>query len=137
MEFGLCTFADMNLGGDTRQRLSDLLQEIKLADELGLDVFGLGEHHRSDYSVSNPATVLAAAAVLTKNIRLSSAVTVLSSDDPVRVFQQFATVDLLSGGRAEIMAGRGSFTESFPLFGYDLGDYDALFSEKLDLLMRI
>lgn len=137
MEFGLCTFADMNPGGDARQRLLDLLEEFKLADELGLDVFGLGEHHRSDYAVSNPATVLAAAAVLTKNIKLSSAVTVLSSDDPVRVFQQFATVDLLSGGRAEIMAGRGSFTESFPLFGYDLGDYDALFSEKLDLLMRI
>jgi len=137
MEFGLSTFADMNPGGDTRQCLSDLLEEIKLADELGLDVFGLGEHHRSDYSVSNPATVLAAAAVLTKNIRLSSAVTVLSSDDPVRVFQQFATVDLLSGGRAEIMAGRGSFVASFPLFGYSLSDYDALFEAKLALLLNM
>jgi probable LLM family oxidoreductase len=113
------------------------MEEIELADQLGLDVFAVGEHHRPDYAVSSPATVLAAAAVKTKNIRLSSGVTVLSSDDPVRVYQQFATVDLLSGGRAEIMAGRGSFIESFPLFGYNLEDYDALFSEKLEMLVRL
>ena len=100
-------------------------------------MFGLGEHHRPDYAVSAPAVVLAAGAARTKRIRLTSAVTVLSSDDPVRVYQQFATLDLLSGGRAEIMAGRGSFIESFPLFGYDLDDYDALFAEKLDLLLAI
>jgi probable LLM family oxidoreductase len=102
-----------------------------------LDIFGVGEHHRPDYAVSSPAVVLGAAAAITKNIKLSSAVTVLSSDDPVRVFQNFATIDLLSGGRAEIMAGRGSFIESFPLFGYDLEDYDELFAEKLDLLLKI
>jgi probable LLM family oxidoreductase len=113
------------------------MEEIQLADQLGLDVFGVGEHHRPDYAVSSPAAILAAAAVLTKNIKLSSAVTVLSSDDPVRVFQQFSTIDHLSGGRAEIMAGRGSFIESFPLFGYDLKDYDELFSEKLDLLLQL
>jgi probable LLM family oxidoreductase len=117
--------------------MKDLLEEIQLADQLGLDVFGVGEHHRPDYVVSSPAVVLAAAAVLTKKIRLASAVTVLSSDDPVRVYQQFATVDLLSEGRAEIMAGRGSFIESFPLFGYDLHDYDELFIEKLDLLLEL
>jgi probable LLM family oxidoreductase len=122
---------------NTHQRIQNLMEEIKLADELGLDVFGVGEHHRPDYAVSSPATILAAAAATTKNIRLTSAVTVLSSDDPVRVFQQFATVDQLSGGRAEIMVGRGSFIESFPLFGYDLQDYDTLFSEKLELLMQI
>jgi probable LLM family oxidoreductase len=110
---------------------------MKLADELGLDVFGVGEHHRPDYAVSSPAVILGAAAMVTKNIQLSSAVTVLSSDDPVRVFQNFSTVDLLSSGRAEIMAGRGSFIESFPLFGYDLKDYDELFSEKLDLLLKL
>jgi len=142
MELGLITFADMapekaGQSSHARQRLRDLLEEIRLADELGLDVFGLGEHHRPDYAVSSPATVLAAAAMITQRIRLSSAVTVLSSDDPVRVFQQFSTLDLLSDGRAEIMAGRGSFIESFPLFGYDLQDYDALFTEKLDLLMRL
>src|SRR6476661_7784132 len=109
------------------------MEEIELADEVGLDVFGVGEHHRPDFVVSAPAIVLAAAAVRTKQIRLTSAVTVLSSDDPVRVFQNFATIDLLSGGRAEIMPGRGSFIESFPLFGYDLHDYDTLFSSKLDL----
>lgn len=119
------------------QRIQDLLEEIKLADQLGLDLFAVGEHHRPDYASSSPAVILAAAAVLTKNIRLSSAVTVLSSDDPVRVYQAFATVDLLSGGRAEIMAGRGSFIESFPLFGYDLQDYDELFTEKLDLLLQL
>ena len=113
------------------------MEEIELADQVGLDVFGLGEHHRPDYAASAPAVAFAAAAVKTKNIRLTSAVTVLSSDDPVRVFQQFATLDPLSNGRAEIMAGRGSFIESFPLFGYDLDDYDQLFDEKLDLLLAI
>jgi probable LLM family oxidoreductase len=119
------------------QRLRHLLEEIELADQLGLDVFGVGEHHRPDYVVSAPAVVLAAAAARTRRIRLTSAVTVLSSDDPVRVFQDFATLDLLSNGRAEIMAGRGSFIESFPLFGYDLADYDELFDENLRLLLRI
>jgi probable LLM family oxidoreductase len=119
------------------QRLANLLEEVELADEVGLDVFGVGEHHRPDYVVSSPAVVLAAAAARTERIRLTSAVNVLGSDDPVRVFQQFATLDLLSGGRAEIMAGRGSFVESFPLFGYDLRDYDELFAEKLDLLLRL
>src|SRR5206468_4473300 len=114
-----------------------LIEEIELADQLGLDVFGVGEHHRVDFAVSAPAVVLAAAAERTKDIRLTSAVTGLSSDDPVRVFQDFATLDLLSGGRAEIMAGRGSFIESFPLFGYDLDDYDELFAEKLDLLLAL
>ncbi|MEP7263999.1 MAG: LLM class flavin-dependent oxidoreductase [Bacteroidota bacterium] len=143
MEFGLITFADMEpevvpgKGINGKQRISDLMEEIKLADELGLDVFGVGEHHRKDYAVSSPAIILAAAAVVTKNIKLSSAVTVLSSDDPVRVYQDFATVDLLSGGRAEIMAGRGSFIESYPLFGYDLNDYDELFTEKLELLLQL
>ncbi len=120
-----------------RQRLADLVEEAELADRVGLDVFAVGEHHRPDYVASSPATILAALAMRTERIRLSSAVTVLSSDDPVRVFQDFATLDLLSGGRAEIIAGRGSFIESFPLFGYDLGDYDALFTEKLELLMAL
>ncbi len=137
MEIGLATFADLSSGVTAEQRMRDLLEEAVLADELGLDVFAIGEHHRPDFLVSSPATVLAALAVKTERILLSSAVTVLSSDDPVRVFQQFAHVDLLSGGRAEIMAGRGSFIESFPLFGYDLDDYDELFSEKLELLLRI
>ncbi len=142
MELGLITFADMlpettGTGHNGQQRIKDLLEEIQLADELGLDVFGVGEHHRPDYAVSAPAIILAAAAVLTKNIKLASAVTVLSSDDPVRVFQDFAMVDLLSNGRAEIIAGRGSFIESFPLFGYDLKDYDALFTEKLELLLAL
>lgn len=143
MQIGISTFGDLELNRDTgkpvntQQRIKDLLEEIELADQVGLDVFAVGEHHRPDYAVSSPATILAAAAVKTKNIRLSSAVTVLSSDDPVRVFESFATVDLLSGGRAEIMAGRGSFIESFPLFGYNLNDYDQLFSEKLDLLIKL
>jgi probable LLM family oxidoreductase len=137
MELGLYTFADVGPGIDPARRLRNLLEEIELADQLGLDVFGVGEHHRPDYAVSTPAVVLAAAAERTRSIRLTSAVTVLSSDDPVRVFQDFATLDLLSGGRAEIMAGRGSFIESFPLFGYDLGDYDELFAEKLDLLLKL
>ncbi|MGH2829704.1 MAG: LLM class flavin-dependent oxidoreductase [Actinomycetota bacterium] len=141
MEIGLYTFVPRPLAavdpkGDA-QELRDLLEHIELADQVGLDVFAVGEHHRLDFIVSSPATVLAAAAARTQAIRLSSAVTVLSSDDPVRVFQQFATLDLLSGGRAEIMAGRGSFIESFPLFGYDLQDYDELFVEKLELLLRI
>ena len=118
------------------QRVENWLEEIALADQLGLDSFGVGEHHRLDFVSSAPAVLLAAAAVRTKNIRLTSAVTVLSSDDPIRVFQDFATVDLLSKGRAEIVVGRGSFTESYPLFGHDLSDYDVLFSEKLELLLK-
>lgn len=143
MELGLYTFADVNpnpsrsKGAEGAERLKNLIEEIELADQVGLDVFGLGEHHRPDYAASAPAVVLAAAAVKTRNIRLTSAVTVLSSDDPVRVFQQFSTLDLLSNGRAEIMAGRGSFIESFPLFGYNLEDYDQLFEEKLDLLLAL
>ncbi len=137
MELGVATFADLHAGVSPQQRMRDLLEEAALADELGLDVFAVGEHHRPDYLVSAPAVVLAAIAARTGRIRLSSAVTVLSSDDPVRVFQQFAHLDLISGGRAEIMAGRGSFIESFPLFGYDLDDYDELFAEKLDLLLAI
>ena len=142
MQLGLYTFADVdpalaNTGEAPAERLKNLLEEIELADQVGLDVFGLGEHHRPDYAASAPAVILAAAAKSTKNIRLSSAVTVLSSDDPVRVFQQFATLDLLTNGRAEIMAGRGSFIESFPLFGYQLEDYDELYAEKLDLLITL
>jgi probable LLM family oxidoreductase len=142
-EIGLYSFAERTpdpetgrlIGAD--ERLANLLETIELADRLGLEVFGLGEHHRPDYVSSAPAVILAAAAARTRRIRLSSAVSVLSSDDPVRVFQDFATLDLLSGGRAEIMAGRGSFTESFPLFGQDLADYDELFAEKLDLLLAL
>ena len=143
MEIGIYSFVETRFDPSTgRQlevgrRLGDLLEEIELADQVGLDVFGVGEHHRADYAVSAPAVVLAAAAARTKRIRLTSAVTVLSSDDPVRVFQDFATLDQISGGRAEIMAGRGSFIESFPLFGQDLDDYDELFAEKLDLLLRV
>jgi probable LLM family oxidoreductase len=137
MEIGLATFADLSSGISPEQRMRDLLEEAVLADQLGLDVFAIGEHHRPDFLISNPAIALAAIAVKTERIRLSSAVTVLSSDDPVRVFQQFAEVDLLSGGRAEIMAGRGSFIESFPLFGYDLDDYDELYAEKLELLLKL
>ncbi|HEY6089345.1 MAG TPA: LLM class flavin-dependent oxidoreductase [Gemmatimonadaceae bacterium] len=143
MQIGIYTFAETTPDPATgrtvsaAQRLRDLMEEIELADQVGLDVFGVGEHHRPDFAVSSPAVVLAAAAERTKRIRLTSAVTVLSSDDPVRVFQDFATLDLLSGGRAEIMAGRGSFIESFPLFGYDLDDYDDLFAEKLELLLKL
>jgi probable LLM family oxidoreductase len=143
MEIGIYTFAETTPDPRTRttvsseQRLRDLIEEIELADQVGLDVFGVGEHHRPDFAVSAPAIVLAAAAQRTRRIRLTSAVSVLSSDDPVRVFQDFATLDLLSGGRAEIMAGRGSFVESFPLFGQNLEDYDELFQEKLELLLRI
>lgn len=143
MELGISTFVELTpdpLTGKTisaHQRFQNLLEEVKLADQLGLDVFAIGEHHRPDFLVSSPATLLAAAAAITQQIKLSSAVSVLSSDDPVRVFQQFATLDLISGGRAEIIAGRGSFIESFPLFGYDLQDYDTLFDEKLKLLVAI
>lgn len=139
MEIGLYTFADVAAGHPelAGQRLRNLVEEMELADQVGLDIFAVGEHHRADYAVSSPAVALAAGAARTKRIRLSSAVTVLSSDDPVRVFQQYSTVDGLSNGRAEIMAGRGSFIESYPLFGYDLDDYDALFAEKLDLLMKL
>ncbi len=143
MELGVYTFADIGTDPATgramlpSKRLANLMEEIELADQVGLDVFGLGEHHRADYALSTPAVVLAAAAARTRSIHLTSAVTVLSSDDPVRVFQEFTTLDLLSGGRAEIMVGRGSFIESFPLFGYDLDDYDELFSEKLELLLKL
>ena len=142
MELGLYTFADVDPGAADRgregeRRLKELLEEIELADQVGLDVFGLGEHHRPDYAASAPAVVLAAAAARTKRIRLTSAVTVLSSDDPVRVFQRFATLDAVSRGRAEVILGRGSFTESFPLFGFRLNDYETLFTEKLDLFANI
>ena len=143
MEVGLYTFGDVGrdpVSGKTvgwQQRLSNLMEEIELADQLGIDVFGVGEHHRPNYAISAPATTLAGAARTTKSIRLSSAVTVLSSDDPIRVYQQFATLDNLSGGRAELMVGRGSFVESFPLFGYELDDYNELFEEKLAMLLAI
>ncbi|MBN9303773.1 MAG: luciferase [Devosia sp. 67-54] len=144
MQIGLYSFAENTpdlLNGNHLQspaeRLRDLLEEIELADQLGLDFYGLGEHHRPDFVASSPVTILAAAAARTSTIRLSTAVTVLSSDDPIRVWQQFSTLDLLSNGRAEIMAGRGSFVESFPLFGYDLNDYDELFEEKLQELLAI
>jgi probable LLM family oxidoreductase len=143
MELGLYTFAEVTPDARSGERVSparrlrDLLEEVELADEVGLDVYGVGEHHRPEFAVSAPVVVLAAAAARTQRIRLTSAVTVLSSDDPVRVFEEFSTLDLLSGGRAEIMAGRGSFIESFPLFGYSLDDYDDLFAEKLELLMEL
>lgn len=143
MEIGISTFVETTPDVKTgevvshAQRLREVVEEIVLADQVGLDVFGVGEHHREDFAASSPALVLAAAASQTKRIRLTSAVTVLSSADPVRVFQDFATLDGISNGRAEIMAGRGSFIESFPLFGYDLRDYDELFDEKLDLLLTL
>lgn len=143
MEIGIYSFVERTADAVTgevpteAERMRNILEEIELADQVGLDVFGIGEHHRPDYLVSSPATVLAAAATLTEQIRLTSAVTVLSSDDPVRVFQDFATLDLISQGRAEIMAGRGSFIESFPLFGYPLDDYNELFEEKLELLIKL
>jgi probable LLM family oxidoreductase len=143
MELGAYTFAEVHPRDGERwadaaaRRFAELLEEAELAERVGLGVFGVGEHHRPDFAVSTPATALAAIAARTERIRLTSAVTVLSSDDPVRVFQEFATLDLLSAGRAEIMAGRGSFIESFPLFGFDLEDYDELFAEKLELLLRI
>lgn len=143
MEIGVSTFVELTPDTATgksisqHQRMKDLIEEVELMEQVGLDVFAVGEHHRPDFIASSPAVILAAAAAKTKKIKLSSAVTVLSSDDPVRVFQDFATVDLLSDGRAEIMAGRGSFIESFPLFGYNLNDYDELFAEKLDLLVEL
>ena len=143
MELGITTFVETTPDAHTgkiishAERIRNVVEEIVMADEVGLDIFGVGEHHREDYAASAPAVILAAAAARTKNIRLTSAVSVLSSDDPVRVYQQFATVDAISNGRAEIMAGRGSFIESFPLFGYDLKDYDELFEEKLALLLEL
>lgn len=143
MELGIYTFVEntpLNGSGKTlspQQRLRNLTEEAELADQAGLDVFAVGEHHRSEYVSSSPPVILAALAERTRTIRLSSAVTVLGSEDPVRVFQQFSTLDLLSGGRAEIMAGRGSFIESFPLFGYDLQDYNEIFAEKLELLLQL
>ncbi|MBO9594250.1 MAG: LLM class flavin-dependent oxidoreductase [Niabella sp.] len=143
MELGISMFGDLHFDPATNtvqapgERLKEIIEEIKLMDEVGLDYFGIGEHHRPDYAVPSPEIVLAAASTVTKNIKLGSAVSVISSSDPVKLYQNFAMVDLLSGGRAELMAGRGSFIESFPLFGYDLRDYDALFEEKLDLLLKI
>ncbi|QNA45611.1 LLM class flavin-dependent oxidoreductase [Lacibacter sediminis] len=142
MELGVGMFGDNHYDATGKplpagERLRELIEEIKLMDEVGLDFYGIGEHHRPDYAVSTPEIILAAAATVTKNIKLGSAVTVLSSADPVRVYQQFATIDQLSNGRAEIVAGRGSFIESFPLYGYNLSDYDGLFEEKLDLLQKI
>ena len=143
MELGIGMFGDLSFDPSTgkpreaKLKLHEILEQIKLADEVGLDVFGLGEHHRADYAVSTPEIVLAAAASITKNIKLTSTVTVLSSAEPVKVYQDFSTIDLISNGRAEIAVGRGSFIESFPLFGYNLKDYDLLFEEKLDLLLNI
>ena len=142
MELGISMFGDLhtNSNGETQsagERLRELMEQIRLMDELGIDFFGIGEHHRPDYSVSVPEIVLAAAATVTKQIKLGSAVSVLSSSDPVRLYQSFATIDQLSNGRAELMAGRGSFIESFPLYGYDLADYDTLFEEKLQLLIQL
>jgi probable LLM family oxidoreductase len=140
MEIGIDSFASANGTGNSGNRaeaLQQLLQRIEHADEAGLDVFGIGEHHRKEFLDAAPAMILAAAASRTKRIRLTSAVTVLSAADPVRVFQNFATLDLISGGRAEMVVGRGSFIESFPLFGFNLQDYDALFTEKLELLLKI
>jgi alkanesulfonate monooxygenase SsuD/methylene tetrahydromethanopterin reductase-like flavin-dependent oxidoreductase (luciferase family) len=137
MEIGVYTFADVRGGRTPQERFAQLLEEAELADQVGLDVFGVGEHHRADYAVSSPAVALAAIAARTSRIRLTSAVTVLSSDDPIRVLQQFAEVDLISGGRAEIMLGRGSFIESFPLFGHDLAQYDELFATKLERLLAL
>lgn len=143
MELGISTFVETTpdvITGVTlshAERLREVVEEIRLADQVGLDVYGVGEHHRPDFAASSPAVLMAAAAPLTERIRLSSAVMILSSADPVRVFQDFATLDGLSNGRAEIMVGRGSFTESFPLFGYDLKDYEELFDEKLDLLLKL
>src|SRR5579862_4690079 len=142
MELGISTFGEVapeGVAGGARaahRRMQELIEEARLADRVGLQVFAAGEHHRPDFIISAPEVVLGAVAMVTEKIRLSSSVTVLSSADPVRVFQNFATVDLLSGGRAEILAGRGSFIESFPLFGYDLGDYDRLFADKLARLLE-
>ncbi|HFI0666890.1 TPA: LLM class flavin-dependent oxidoreductase [Streptococcus suis] len=143
IELGISTFGEttpLEKTGETYshdERIRQLVKEIELADAVGLDVYGIGEHHRDDFAVSAPEIVLAAGAVNTKHIKLTSAVSILSSMDPVRLYQQYTTIDALSNGRAEIMAGRGSFTESFPLFGYDLYDYEELFDEKLDMLLEI
>ncbi len=143
LALGIGMFGDLQIDPttgkiqSTQQRLQEIIEEIKLMDEVGLDFFGMGEHHRPDYAVASPEIILAAAATVTKNIKLGSAVSVLSSTDPVKLYQDFATVDLISNGRAELMAGRGSFIESFPLFGYDMKDYSDLFEEKLDLLLKI
>ncbi len=143
MELGIDTFVDTALGEAEAERRGDvervqrLLEEVETAERAGLDVFAIGEHHRPDFIASSPVVLLAAAAARTKSIKLASAVTVLSSDDPVRLFQQFATLDLISNGRAEIIVGRGSFIESYPLFGFDLNNYDELFAEKLDLLLTL
>jgi len=142
MELGIGMFGDVRIGPDgkpqsAQQRLQEIIEEVKLMDEVGLDFYGIGEHHRPDYAVSVPEVLLAALTSVTKKIKLGSAVSVLSSSDPVRLYQSFATLDLISDGRAELMAGRGSFIESFPLYGYDLNDYDALFDEKLRLLLQI
>src|SRR5881392_3769606 len=141
MQLGIDSFAaahnEASRALSPAQRLRDLVEQIEHADQVGLDVFGIGEHHRRDYLDSAPPIILAAAATGTQRIRLTSAVTVLSAADPVRVFQQFATLDLLSQGRAEMVVGRGSFIDAFPLFGHDLKDYDALFAENLDLLLNI
>ena len=142
MELGIGMFGDLQINANgeiqpAQQRLQEIIEEIKLMDEVGLDFFGMGEHHRPDYAVSSPEIILAAASTVTKKIKLGSAVSVLSSSDPVKLYQNFATVDLISNGRAELMAGRGSFIESFPLFGYNLQDYDELYEEKLELLLKI
>ena len=142
MELGIGMFGDLQVNArgeiqSAQQRLQEIIEEIKLMDEVGLDFYGIGEHHRPDYAVSSPEIILAAAASVTKNIKLGSAVSVLSSADPVKLYQNFATIDLISNGRAELMAGRGSFIESFPLFGYDIQDYDELYEEKLALLLKI
>jgi probable LLM family oxidoreductase len=142
MELGISMFGDLHMDKNGKakpaaERLKEMIEEVKLMDELGLDFFGVGEHHRPDYAVSVPEIVLAAAASVTKQIKLGSAVNVLSSSDPVRLYQSYATIDLLTNGRAELMAGRGSFIESFPVYGYRLEDYEELFEEKLELLVKI
>ena len=143
MELGVYTFGDLTPDPQTGrtigagERYREILAAAKLAEDVGLDVFGVGEHHRLDLPISSPPVVMAAIAGATKRIRLASAVTILSTSDPVHVFEDFATVDVVSGGRAEIIVGRGAFVESFPLFGFDLADYDALFSEKLELLLQL
>jgi alkanesulfonate monooxygenase SsuD/methylene tetrahydromethanopterin reductase-like flavin-dependent oxidoreductase (luciferase family) len=142
LQFGLDTFGDMSLDDQGRpvsagQVIRDVVEQAKLAEEVGLNSFNIGEHHRDDYAVSAPDTILAGIATVTSKIKLGTGVTVLSSDDPVRVYQRFATIDALSNGRAEITAGRGSFIESFPLFGYELANYGDLFEEKLELLVEL
>jgi probable LLM family oxidoreductase len=141
MEIGLYTFGDLPVGTRgpeaSKRRLLEIVEAAKLADQAGLSVFGIGEHHRPDYTISVPVAIMGAVAAVTKDIRITTAVTILSSSDPVRIFEELATIDLLSSGRAELTVGRGAFIESFPLFGYDLTDYDALYEEKLDLLLKI